>query len=300
MKHNNFTKRSILALALLAVSSLACAQAPIIFGIGTDNPTGTLHVHSWQTDEPLEPIVPFPDGWRGGDDSTGTRDGVIPPGEEYHYRTVLHMTNSATGTSLSDGFTLTLYDEEMTLAQREQADMRFETPGGAMVLNAQGNLGLGSAYSGYRLNVVGKARFTGNVYAAQSLTTGTSLTVGTTLSVGTTLTVGTDASVYGGLAVGSGFECDAQGNLKVKRLRVTLQDWPDYVFGEGYRLPSLGEVERYVREHSHLPGVPSAAEVEADGADLGEMNKVLLEKVEELTLYIIDLQKQINELKSNQ
>lgn len=52
--------------------------------------------------------------------------------------------------------------------------------------------------------------------------------------------------------------------------------------------------------HSHLPGVPSAEEVERDGADLGEMNKVLLQKVEELTLYIIDLQKQLNELKSNQ
>lgn len=52
--------------------------------------------------------------------------------------------------------------------------------------------------------------------------------------------------------------------------------------------------------HSHLPGVPSAEEVERDGADLGEMNNVLLQKVEELTLYIIDLQKQLNELKSNQ
>ncbi len=100
--------------------------------------------------------------------------------------------------------------------------------------------------------------------------------------------------------MGHGFECDNQGNLKVKRLRVTLTDWPDYVFGEGYRLAPLGEVERYVREHSHLPGVPSTEEVEAEGADLGEMNKVLLQKVEELTLYIIDLQKQIDELKSEQ
>ena len=48
-----------------------------------------------------------------------------------------------------------------------------------------------------------------------------------------------------------------------------------------------------------LPDVPSAEEVERDGADLGEMNKVLLQKVEELTLYIIDLQRQINEMKSN-
>lgn len=61
----------------------------------------------------------------------------------------------------------------------------------------------------------------------------------------------------------------------------------------------LRELETYIGEHSHLPGVPTAEEVEQEGADLGEMNKVLMEKVEELTLYIIDLQKQIDELKSN-
>lgn len=64
------------------------------------------------------------------------------------------------------------------------------------------------------------------------------------------------------------------------------------------RMP-LGEVEEYIGEHGHLPQMPLAAEVAADGADLGEMNRLLLRKVEELTLYIIDLQKQIYELKSN-
>ena len=54
-----------------------------------------------------------------------------------------------------------------------------------------------------------------------------------------------------------------------------------------------------VTAHRHLPDVPSAAEVEENGVDAGEMNKLLLQKVEELTLYVIDLQKQIDELKSN-
>jgi hypothetical protein len=51
--------------------------------------------------------------------------------------------------------------------------------------------------------------------------------------------------------------------------------------------------------HGHLPEIPSAEEAEVDGVDLGEMNKLLLQKVEELTLYVIDLQKQVEELKSN-
>lgn len=89
------------------------------------------------------------------------------------------------------------------------------------------------------------------------------------------------------------------GELKVKSLRVTTTDWPDYVFGSSHRLMPLGEVEDYINANGHLPEVPSAAEAEAEGVDLGEMNRLLLQKVEELTLYVIDLQKQLDELKSN-
>ena len=82
-------------------------------------------------------------------------------------------------------------------------------------------------------------------------------------------------------------------------VKVTLTGWPDSVFGTDYRLRSLSETEAYIREHGHLPDVPSATEVEEGGLSLGEMNKVLLQKVEELTLHVIELQKQIDELKSN-
>ncbi len=129
----------------------------------------------------------------------------------------------------------------------------------------------------------------GYVYCQRLFVGGFSLSVNSTGDISTT----------GSLTVGNGFHCDAQGNLKVKQLRVTLTDWPDYVFGEGYRLMSLGEVEAYIGENGHLPQMPSAAEVEAEGADLGEMNRLLLQKVEELTLYVIDLQRQLDELKSN-
>ncbi len=80
-------------------------------------------------------------------------------------------------------------------------------------------------------------------------------------------------------------------------MKVTLSGWSDFVFDESYRLPSLSELERYVKENRHLPDIPTESEVKQGGVDLGEMNALLLQKVEELTLYIIDLQKQINELK---
>ena len=74
--------------------------------------------------------------------------------------------------------------------------------------------------------------------------------------------------------------------------------WPDYIFNPGYRLMPLKDVERYIREHKHLPDVPAAAEVEKDGVDVGVAQAVLLKKIEELTLYVIEQQKEIERLKS--
>ena len=68
-------------------------------------------------------------------------------------------------------------------------------------------------------------------------------------------------------------------------------------FEQDYNLLPLNEVEQYIKQNNRLPNVPSAAEVEEEGVNLGEMNAVLLPKVEELTLYIIDLQKQMDNLK---
>ncbi len=71
---------------------------------------------------------------------------------------------------------------------------------------------------------------------------------------------------------------------------------PDYVFKDGYRLPTLAEVKAYTDKNHHLPEVPAAAEFEKNGINLGEMNMLLLKKVEELTLYLIEKDKQIKEL----
>lgn len=86
-----------------------------------------------------------------------------------------------------------------------------------------------------------------------------------------------------------------KGTVLAQRVKVSVAaaEWPDYVFSKNYTLPSLQEVESYINQHQHLPDMPAAAEVAKDGQDLGEMNRKLVQKVEELTLYIIDLQKRI-------
>ncbi|HEY9258726.1 hypothetical protein [Chitinophaga sp.] len=83
------------------------------------------------------------------------------------------------------------------------------------------------------------------------------------------------------------------GTITATQVKVTQTGWADYVFHKNYQLPTLPEVEKYVATHQHLEGIPSAAEVEKEGIDLGEMNKKLLAKVEELTLYLIEQNKKI-------
>lgn len=91
------------------------------------------------------------------------------------------------------------------------------------------------------------------------------------------------------------------GEILAKSVRVNTgsEYWPDYVFSSDYELMSLDDLENYIEDNKHLPGIISAEEVGSQGdVDLGEMNVKLLEKIEELTLYIINLQKQIDELKN--
>lgn len=87
------------------------------------------------------------------------------------------------------------------------------------------------------------------------------------------------------------------GLIHTKEVKVDLIGWPDYVFTNEYKLPTLKEVEKQINEKGHLANIPSAAEVENNGVLLGEINKKLLEKVEELTLYIIQMNKEIELLK---
>jgi hypothetical protein len=81
------------------------------------------------------------------------------------------------------------------------------------------------------------------------------------------------------------------GNIRAREIRVETGNWPDYVFSNDYSLPDLKEVEKYISRNGHLEGIPSAAQVERNGVELGDLNKKLLQKIEELTLHMIILEK---------
>ena len=84
------------------------------------------------------------------------------------------------------------------------------------------------------------------------------------------------------------------GNIRAREVKVEATNWPDYVFREEYQLQSLRDIEKYIKANKHLPEIPSAAEIEKDGVQLGEMNRLLLKKIEELTMHLIEKENQLD------
>lgn len=107
-------------------------------------------------------------------------------------------------------------------------------------------------------------------------------------------------SIGGAMATSSSYMLTVNGKIGAREVKVTLSNpWPDYVFEKKYKLLSLKELENYILKNKHLPGIPKAADLEKDeiGLDVGKMQTVQMEKIEEIYLHLIELNKQIEELK---
>lgn len=103
--------------------------------------------------------------------------------------------------------------------------------------------------------------------------------------------IGTDSFVDGS----DTYRLSVEGKVRAHSVKV-YTSWADFVFEEDYNLPTLEEVEVHIKENGHLKDIPSAKEVEDKGIDVGEMNKLLLQKIEELILYTIQQEKRLNAL----
>ena len=114
-------------------------------------------------------------------------------------------------------------------------------------------------------------------------------------------TLTTFPTMAGGVSVAA-YNLFVGGGILTEEVRVNLRNgsslWADYVFNKDYNLKSLPEVEKFIADNGHLPNVPSAKEVKANGIELGEMAKIQQEKIEELTLYLIQQNKELAELKA--
>jgi len=176
-----------------------------------------------------------------------------------------------------------------------------------MVIKGTGDVGIGTITPQAQLDVQGTFRLgvgggTGGLaYCIGYNRIGNAQVFGTTpegLALGGDAT-GIDMAILpnGNVGIGTAYpraKLAVKGTIFAEKIKVTLAaaDWADYVFHKDYKLPTLQEVENYIQEHKHLPGIPDAKTVENNGLDVGEMNALLLKKVEELTLYMIEMNKQ--------
>lgn len=174
-----------------------------------------------------------------------------------------------------------------------------------MVLNKDGRLGIGTTSPQHKLDVKGVIATThdnghkmvvltsgdGNSYL--NFTGGSSTSrIGFQVDGSSRMSIMNNGSVGIGTTNTSTYKLAVNGNIRAKEIKVET-NWADYVFKEGYDLPTLEEVESHIKEKGHLINIPSAMEVEENGILLGEMNKLLLEKIEELTLYTLQQEREI-------
>lgn len=188
---------------------------------------------------------------------------------------------------------------------------------GNWIYGVSGDIGIGVSSPATRLDVGGTVKATGLLIptgagsgkvltsdASGNATWQTNTGSGewTASAVGTNNITNTNT---GGVIIGSGvtaapsgYKLYVQSGIITEKVKVKLiaSGWPDYVFAKDYQLLSLKETEDFIKINSHLPGVPSAADVKKEGIDLGESNAVLLKKIEELTLYMIEADKEIKNL----
>lgn len=92
------------------------------------------------------------------------------------------------------------------------------------------------------------------------------------------------------------FRVYKNGSMYCREIKITMTNFPDYVFEKDYKLLSLNEVEEFIKLNKHLPNVPSAKNIDSDGANIGELQKINFEKTEEIYLYLIEMNKRLDNL----
>jgi hypothetical protein len=167
------------------------------------------------------------------------------------------------------------------------------------MVNSGGNVGIGTTSPDYKLHIRD-----GNGGAQLKFQRGSGVVTFAQDNNQNNLYLDATANIYlnpsgGNVGIGTtttgSCRLAVEGKIGAREVIVTLNAWPDYIFGDDYKLPSLQEVERYIKANKHLPDVPSADDVKSNGLNLGDMHAILLKKIEELTLHLIEQNKSIQE-----
>jgi len=210
--------------------------------------------------------------------------------------TRLGFTNTITGLTANDGVILRMSDNNFAIQNRESGNIFIGVPNVDMVFsNSSSRLWIGTLTNMInteqaRMNII--APSTDNGLFIQSYGTKYALSLKTMVSTSVAINVrGSDNAIN--------YAVKGNGEVFARKYTTTLGTIPDYVFDPSYKLLPLNELKTYITTNKHLPNIPSAKEYEERGElDLGELNRKLLEKVEELTLYILQLEERTKALEN--
>ncbi len=172
-----------------------------------------------------------------------------------------------------------------------------------MRIDNSGNVGIGTTTPQTKLEVNGgisaygsESHFSSGTYVDPVPGKAYDIKIGTNGIAVNGYSVFNNGISIGTTSLPSGYSFSVNGSAIATSVTVKLNSaWPDYVFKKDYQLPSLQEVKAYIDQNQHLPEIPSEQQIAKEGLNLGEMNKLLMKKVEELTLYLIEKDKEKEE-----
>lgn len=212
----------------------------------------------------------------------------------YGKATRLGFTNTVTGMTANDGTVMRMVQNNFSIENRESGSLSIGAQNITLLLsNNRFWIGTTSnlAHTDQaRMNILPPSSENGLFIQTSGSNYGLRLKASLN-SASVLQVVGSDNS--------RNFAVDGFGNAYARKYTTTLGAIPDYVFDPSYKLMSLNELKTYITTNKHLPNIPSAKEYEERGElDLGELNRKLLEKVEELTLYILQLEERMKTLEN--
>lgn len=163
---------------------------------------------------------------------------------------------------------------------------------GANLYYTSGNIGIGTANPSFRLHVAGDVNIQSGRLRLDNFVAMERSTFGWGFLLPERVTIGNNFSTN------LSYRLAVDGTIKAREV-VVENNWSDFVFADDYNLRSLEEVEAFIKAHKHLPDIPSEKEVQGNGVSLGDTQAKLLQKIEELTLYVIQQKKELDALKAD-